>query len=76
MTPKEKALVIHRDIFSITPEWMDDLECAEFVNKCALLAVGELIKEASDKFTNLRFSGCRLTDKEYWGEVKKEIEKL
>ena len=44
--------------------------------ECAKIAVEELIKESSDRTTTIRFKGCNLTDKEYWQEVKNELNKL
>ena len=44
--------------------------------ECAKIAVEELIKESWDRTTTIRFKGCNLTDKEYWQEVKTELNKL
>ena len=66
MTPQEKAKELvdkHRDtIVSFLSDNMKDMNA----KRCALIAVDEILKlELNDGY-----------DKEYWQEVKQEIEKL
>ena len=78
MTPKEKAkeLVTKYASFSITtlgcgyemgnPCIITNVMFKDSAKQCALIAVGEILKlELNDGY-----------DKEYWQEVKQEIEKL
>mgnify|MGYP003399517568 CR=1 FL=1 len=75
-TPKIKAeqlLDKYYKLFSVDLEnTISEYEAIE----CAKIAVEELIKESSDRTTTIRFKGCNLTDKEYWQEVKTELNKL
>ena len=72
MTPKEKAeyltkkMAMKSAIFKINDQ----------SKECAIIAVDELIKESSSKSMTIRFPKCNLSDKEYWQEVRKEIENL
>jgi len=45
----------------------------ESANKCALICVDEILKEANELY---RIERNELSDKEYWQEIKQEIEKL
>jgi len=74
MTPKEKAqelirkyyrLGLHQDGQSLN--WME-------AKQCAIIAVDEILQNVYDDRATI---GRRnLTDKEYWTEVKQEIEKI
>lgn len=46
----------------------------ELAEECALIAVNEIINESSEKIH--RQGRSLLSDKEYWLQVKQEIEKL
>jgi hypothetical protein len=74
MTPKEKAdeLIrkyyrwgLHKDGQSLS--WLESKECA-------LIAVDEILQNVYDDRATI--GRQNLTDKEYWTEVKQEIEKL
>jgi hypothetical protein len=74
MTPKEKAdeLIrkyyrwgLHKDGQSLS--WLESKECA-------LIAVDEILQNVYDDRATI--GRQNLTDKEYWTEVKKEIEKF
>ena len=74
MTPKEKAeeLIrkyyrwgLHKDGQSLS--WLESKECA-------LIAVDEILQNVYDDHATI--GRQNLTDKEYWTEVKQEIEKL
>ena len=68
MTPKEKGLELYNKIYGQTPTRGSELEIKEdqeFAKQCALIAIDEIIKVAY--WNNV---------KEYWQEVKQEIEKL
>jgi hypothetical protein len=67
MTPKEKAL----DIFNRMCNSVDELLPLD-VKECALIAVNELIE---DNKTNEELVNGGL-NKQYWEQVKKEIELL
>lgn len=77
MTPREKAKQL---IESFAPHARLIANPGEAVGRekhsrqCATIAVEELIIEASDKLT--RAGRIGLSNKEYWIQVKKEIEKL
>ena len=75
-TPKEKSEILidkYLKLFSVDLEnTISQHEAVEW----AKIAVEELIKESSDRTTTIRFKGCNLTDKEYWQEVKTELNKL
>ena len=64
MTPKEKAKELYDKYWLIVD--------TKSVNKCALIAVDEIINNS------LEYMGCRPEEGEiiYWKEVKQEIEKL
>lgn len=72
MTPKEKAneLVVKYLRIENTNEWWSKVPAKQ----CALIAVDELINEASQKIH--RQGRCMLSDQEYWLEVKQELQKL
>jgi hypothetical protein len=71
MTPVEKALEIanamyNGSVFDKTKE--QHLQELENAKRCALIAVNELIKEASFEVPNIRQT--------YWHYVKQEIQNL
>jgi hypothetical protein len=85
MAPKEKAgdLVnkyerysnpyYYGPLINFGPHFSEE-EKRKTAKQCALIAVDELINEASQKIhTQGRFM---LSDKEYWQQVKQEIKKL
>ena len=86
MTPKEKAkeLVTKYAAFSITtlgcgyekgnPCIVTNVMFKESAKQCALIAVDEIINESSQKIH--RQGRSLLSDKEYWQQVKQELEKL
>ncbi len=67
MTPKDKAISLvdsYRIILmNEDTECGNEILCTVIANKCALIAVDEIIHEVYD-------------DIEWWKEVKQEIEKL
>lgn len=67
MTPKEKAIELFDKYDSFLYKEYNNLEA----KKCALIAVDEIIKSAYSMYEK-QF----LNSKEYWEEVKTEIEKL
>ena len=75
-TPKEKAQSLFVKFQNIETERFPLLIDDDVAFECAKIAVEELIKESSDRTTTIRFKGCNLTDKEYWQEVKTELNKL
>lgn len=66
MTPKEKAFELVQKMRVHSPVW----EIKGDAKQCALIAVDEIIKECTDGYS---YSDYR---KNYWQEVKHEIEKL
>lgn len=72
MTPKEKA----KDLVEKMSSKSAVFKINKLSKQCAIIAVDELIKESSSKSMTIRFPKCNLSDKEYWQEVKKEIENL
>lgn len=77
MTPKEKAkeMVVKFMKIDSDSEMFDGFKMGLFyAQRCALIAVDELINEASQKIHTQ--GRCMLSDKEYWQEVKQEIENL
>jgi hypothetical protein len=67
MTPKEKAkelldnFIPHTRVYHEVLGWEDYIDSAK---KCALIAINEIL--------NI----CPLANRDYWKEVKQEIEKL
>ena len=77
MAPKEKAkeLVSKFRIEILKGKYrIDGFVIEELAEECALIAVNEIINESSKKIH--RQGRSLLSDKEYWQQVKKEIEKL
>jgi hypothetical protein len=75
MTPKEKA----KELISIywktkieTPHVREYIMSKELAKQCALIAVDEIYNEIDDNYDTLHSSDR----KQYWQEVKTEIEKL
>lgn len=75
MTPKEKALqLVHRYV-DLTDGWVYGTKNWEHKKQCALIAVDEIIK--LDVFDcNDIWSDEDGNTREYWKQVKQEIEKL
>jgi len=70
MTPKEKAEKLLSEYLIFFPEFRNDLEYdynIESAKTCALIAVDEILKEYWSHDTKRR---------DWWKEVKQEIEKL
>jgi hypothetical protein len=67
MTPKQKAEDLYNTYVDYT---QGDYNCKQ----CALIAAEELYKETSNNHFIIGRNGR--SGKEYWEEVKKEIEKL
>jgi predicted nuclease with TOPRIM domain len=80
MTPKEKAQDLYHKFFMVIPNnemSLDDLASKE----CALIAVNELIESFNSIYDasieNIeKYSGAKYGMKDYWEEVKQEIEAL
>ena len=70
MTPQEKA----KELFEKFDDLLTYRESKTKTKECALIAVNEIIHESSEKI--YRLGRCCLVDREYWQEVKQEIEKL
>ena len=76
MTPKEKAIELVEDMHD-APETGYN----EHAKVCALIAVDELIESFNSIYDasirNIeKYSGAKYGMKDYWQEVKQEIEKL
>jgi hypothetical protein len=70
MTPKEKA----KELVYKFDNTMEFSTPQRFAKKCAMIAVDEILQNVYDDRATI---GRRnLTDKEYWTEVKQEIENL
>jgi hypothetical protein len=82
MTPKEKAIELHNKILNITYDDRDIPGEPTWVStKCALIAVDELIESFNSIYDasirNIeKYSGAKYGMKDYWADVKQEIEKL
>jgi hypothetical protein len=74
MTPKEKAKELLDKYYIICQEFTEEIQCSIQAKQCALIAVDELIistcvsSRVKSDFINY--------DRQYWQEVKQEIEKL
>lgn len=78
MTPKEKAQELFDKIFNEIDKTCDDYFTAK---QCALIAVNELIESFNSIYDasirNIeKYSGAKYGMKDYWQEVKQEIEAL
>lgn len=74
MTPKEKAKELIHKYVALTDGWVYGKSSWEYKKQCALIAVNEIINESSEKIH--RQGRSLLSDKEYWQQVKQELEKL
>jgi len=75
MTPKEKA----RDLFDSYYYCLlqsDVTQRTYWAKQCALIAVDEIINNCLFEFYSCGFLTLKTKHKEYWQEVKIEIEKL
>jgi len=74
MTPHEKAKDIYQKMFDNMPH-PNETNAAVFLitKQCALIAVDEIIEANPIKF---RLDNTIMSNKNYWQEVKQEIEKL
>jgi hypothetical protein len=70
MTPKEKAREFVVDYYSVHGETIYDGITWGMAKQCALIAVNEIINCTKNGL------GVTVYSKEYWQEVKQEIEKL
>jgi hypothetical protein len=70
MIPKEKAKeLFNKFAFEKTPEGYKMFQTSNESKRCSLIAVNEIIQAIEDIFETL-------DEREYWQEVKTEIEKL
>ena len=78
MTPKDKAIELHEDYWSVYYADLADEFTNEYIHeiskKCALICVDEILNVTLQYYQ----SSMKLVfnSKNYWEEVKKEIEKL
>jgi hypothetical protein len=72
MTPKNKAKELVDKFRNEIVSFLSDSMKNKNVKECALIAVNEIINELDDNFDSLHCSDI----KQYWEEVKQEIEKL
>jgi len=70
MIPKEKAQELVVDYYSVHGETIYDGITWGMAKQCALIAVNEIINCTKNGL------GVTVYSKEYWQEVKQEIEKL
>ena len=78
MTPKEKAIYLYRNYLIFFPEFYSEKEYyynEDKAKQCALIEVDEIIFALND---DIYIQGETDIDshREYWKEVKQEIEKL
>ena len=81
MKPKEKALELYNRYEQLGRDFTRGVSMKEFAKQCALIAVDELIESFNSIYDasirNIeKYSGAKYGMKEYWQEVKQEIEKL
>ena len=69
MTPKEKAIELYEKYEFV---YIQNYTSKHEVKQCTLIAVDEIYNEIDDNYDTLHSSDR----KQYWQEVKKEIEKL
>jgi hypothetical protein len=72
MTPKDKALELYNKYEQLGRDFTRGVSMKEFAKQCALIAVDEILNEFPQGFKG-NFEERR---KEYWQEVKQEIEAL
>lgn len=76
MTPKEKATELSNKYFEQFLAFGEYLSI-EKANKCALIAVDEILNSTPYGWYDKRFFSDKMKKfYEYWQEVKQEIEKL
>ena len=76
MTPKEEAIELV-NIYFTTCHKSSDLELSWKVCKqCAIIAVNKIIDNIPYGFYSAISRALKITDLEYWQQVKTEIEKL
>ena len=74
MTPKEKAIDLMHKYVNLTGGWVYGIASWEYKKKCALIAVDEILEE----FDHFPFNDDEYltNNRQYWQQVKQEIEKL
>ena len=82
MTPKEKAIELYNKFLNPSGDtYLYGMLEHESAKECALIAVDELIESFNSIYDasirNIeKYSGAKYGMKDYWQEVKQEIEKL
>ena len=81
MTPKEKAQELLHKFCSTTEGFYKSKKNIKNAKQCALIAVDELIESFNSIYDasirNIeKYSGAKYGMKDYWQEVKQEIENL
>jgi hypothetical protein len=77
MTPKEKARELFYKFYNEMNPYNPD--CNLSINQCkecSIIAVDEIINNCLFEFYSCGFLTLKTKHKEYWDEVKNEIEKL
>jgi hypothetical protein len=72
MNAKEEANKIVDKMYIVCMEYTEEIQCSLQAKQCAIICVDEIIKEVDDNYDTLH-SADR---KQFWNEVKREIEKL
>jgi len=75
MTPKEKAIELYNKYEVLGKDFTRGVSMKEFSKECALIAVDEILHTAPMMHKE-DFDSGDLTIKEFYQEVKQEIEKL
>lgn len=73
MSPKEKAEELIHKMYVVHSNSASDITL-HFAKQCAIIAVDEILKNVYDDHATIGRQS--LTDKEYWQQVKQEIETL
>jgi hypothetical protein len=82
MTPKEKAIELYNKFLNPSGDtYLYGMLEHESAKECALIAVDELIESFNSIYDasirNIeKYSGAKYGMKDYWADVKQEIEKL
>ena len=82
MTPKEKAIELYNKFLNPSGDtYLYGMLEHESAKECALIAVDELIESFNSIYDasirNIeKYSGAKYGMKDYWTDVKQEIEKL
>ena len=78
MTPKEKAKELVEKMFNVDLGCENEAMCMLYPHavRCALIAVDEVLKTNTLENRNCGFVTLCEKHKEYWEEVKQEIEKI